>query len=67
MLVALERAGRDLTRENFIAAMESIDDYTDIFGYKIVFGPDDHKGTSESALSVVRNGRWVTLDTSITY
>ena len=65
--VALERAGRDLTREKFIAAMESIDDYTDIFGYKIVFGPDDHKGTSESALSVVRNGRWVTLDTSITY
>ena len=67
VVVALERAGRDLTREKFIAAMESIDDYTDIFGYKIVFGPDDHKGTSESALSVVRNGRWVTLDTSITY
>ncbi len=67
VVVALERAGRDLTRENFIAAMESIDDYTDIFGYRIVFGPDDHKGTSESALSVVRNGRWVTLDTSITY
>ena len=67
VVVALERTGRDLTREKFIAAMESIDDYTDIFGYKIVFGPDDHKGTSESALSVVRNGRWVTLDTSITY
>ena len=65
--VALERAGRDLTREKFIAAMESIDDYTDIFGYKVVFGPNDHKGVSESALSVVRNGRWVTLDTSITY
>ena len=67
VVVALERTGRDLTREKFIAAMESIDDYTDIFGYKIVFGPNDHKGTSESALSVVRNGRWVTLDTSITY
>ena len=67
VVVALERAGRDLTREKFIAAMESIDDYTDIFGYRIVFGTDDHKGTSESALSVVRNGRWVTLDTSITY
>ena len=67
VVAALERTGRDLTREKFIAAMESIDDYTDIFGYKIVFGPNDHKGTSESALSVVRNGRWVTLDTSITY
>lgn len=67
VVVALQRAGRDLTREKFIAAMESIDDYTDIFGYPIVFGPNDHKGVSESALSVVRNGRWVTLDTSITY
>ena len=67
VVVALERAGRNLTRENFVAAMESIDDYTDIFGYKIGFGPDDHKGVSESALSVVRDGRWVTLDTSITY
>ena len=67
VVVALERAGRNLTRENFVAAMESIDDYTDIFGYKIAFGPDDHKGVSASALSVIRDGRWVTLDTSITY
>ena len=67
VVVALERAGRELTREKFIAAMESIDDYTDIFGYKVAFGPDDHKGVSESALSVVQNGRWVTLDTSIAY
>ena len=67
VVVALERAGRDLTRAKFIEAMESINDYTGIFGYKVVFGPNDHKGVSESALSVVRDGRWVTLDTSITY
>lgn len=67
VVVALERAGRELTRAKFVAAMESIDDYTDIFGYQVVFGPDDHKGVSESALSVVRDGRWVTLDTSIAY
>ena len=67
VVVALERAGRELTRAKFVAAMESINDYTDIFGYQVVFGPDDHKGVSESALSVVRDGRWVTLDTSIAY
>ena len=67
VVVALERAGRELTRAKFVAAMESINDYTDIFGYQVVFGPDDHKGVSESALSVVRDGRWVTLGTSIAY
>ncbi len=67
VVVALERAGRDLTRDGFIEAMESINDYTDIFGYSVVFGPNDHKGVDESALSVVRDGRWVTLDTSIRY
>ena len=67
VVVALERAGRELTRDGFVAAMESINDYTDIFGYGVVFGPNDHKGVDESALSVVRDGRWVTLDTSIRY
>ena len=67
VVMALERAGRDLTREKFIRAMESIDDYEDIFGYRIRFGEGDHKGVSESVLSVVRNGRWETLATSISY
>ena len=64
---ALEAAGRDLTREKLIAAIEGISNYTGIFGYEVAFGPDDHKGVSESALSVIRDGRWVTLGTSIRY
>ncbi len=67
MVMALERAGRDLTREKFIKAMESIDDYEDIFGYRVRFGEGNHKGVNESVLSVVRNGRWKTLATSISY
>ncbi|MDA0791814.1 MAG: ABC transporter substrate-binding protein [Proteobacteria bacterium] len=67
IVLALTRAGRDLTRESFIRAMESIDDYQDIFGYRIVFGPGDHKGVDESVLSVVENGRWKTLATTIGY
>ena len=64
---ALEIAGRDLTREKLIAAFESMHDVTDRFGYHLSFGPDDHKGASESVLSVVRGGRWVTLAQRISY
>ena len=63
----LEAAGRDLTRESLIAALESMSEYTDLFGNKLTFGPDDHKGVDTSALSQIQNGRWVTLDTSISY
>ncbi len=63
----LELAGRDLTRESMIAALESLTEYTDLFGNKLTFGPDDHKGVDTSALSQIQNGRWVTLGTSISY
>lgn len=64
---ALEIAGRDLTVDSFIAAMESITDYEDIFGYKVSFGPDKHQGVSESMLSQVKDGRWRTLEESVRY
>ena len=67
VVLALERAGPNLTRESFLKAMESITDYTDIFGYRVQFGPGDHKGVSESVLSVVENGRWKTLATAVEY
>ncbi|MFQ5547041.1 MAG: ABC transporter substrate-binding protein [Woeseia sp.] len=63
----LENAGRDLTVDSLIAGLEAIDDYEDIFGYRLSFGPDDHKGVSESTLSQIRDGRWHTLAESITY
>ncbi len=66
-VVALERAGRDLTTDGLVKALESIDNYTDIFGYKVSFGPDKHSGATESVLSQVQDGRWVTLDEAISY
>ena len=57
--VALERAGRVLNREKFLAALESIDSYEDIFGNTLTFGPDDHVGVDQSKLVRVENGRWV--------
>jgi branched-chain amino acid transport system substrate-binding protein len=67
VILALEKAGPDLTRESFTRALEQITDYTDIFGYNISFGPNDHKGVDESILSVVKDGRWKTLATTISY
>lgn len=64
---ALEIAGRNLTRQGLIEAIESMTDVTDMFGYRLSFGPNDHKGVSESALSVVRGGRWVKLAQAISY
>lgn len=63
----LENAGRDLTVDSLIAGLEAIHDYEDIFGYRLSFGPDDHKGVSESTLSQIQDGRWHTLAESITY
>ena len=40
---ALERAGRDLTRENFLAAMENMSSF-DLGGVELNFGPGDNQG-----------------------
>ena len=65
VIKALEIAGRDLTRANFIAALESISDYTDIWGYRLSFSPDNHNGLKKTGLSQIQNGRWIQLDKTI--
>ncbi|MBM4219433.1 MAG: branched-chain amino acid ABC transporter substrate-binding protein [Gammaproteobacteria bacterium] len=67
MVLAMERAGRELTTGSLIAALEGITDYTDIFGYRVKFSPSQHSGTKEAVLSQVRNKRWVKLDQGITH
>ena len=64
---ALQMAGRDLSADGLMAALESMTAYEDIFGYRLTFGPDDHKGVDESVLTTVVDGRWVTLEESIRY
>ena len=59
-VVALEKAGKDLTLDSFVKAMESIKGYKDIFnGPEVTFGPDKHQGANSSFLAVVKGGRWV--------
>jgi branched-chain amino acid transport system substrate-binding protein len=67
LVLALENAGPDLTADSLIAGMEAITDHTDLFGYVVGFGPNDHKGVESSALSIVVNGRWTTAEESVTY
>lgn len=64
---ALEKAGPDLTVDALVSALESFSDFEDMFGYKLSFGPADHKGVNESVLSVVENGRWVTKAEAVAY
>jgi branched-chain amino acid transport system substrate-binding protein len=69
VILALERAGRDLNVDSLIKGIESIKDYRDIFGGPpLSFGPDQHHGSKASFLAVVHNGRWVAaVDSPIGY
>jgi len=62
VLLALDRAGRDLNVDSFIKAMESVHDYKDIFGSELSFGPDQHHGSTRSFLTIVKNARWVPVE-----
>ena len=67
-VVALEKAGKDLTLDNFVKALESIKGYRDIFnGPEANFGPDKHQGASSSFLAIVKGGRWVRLTDPLTF
>jgi branched-chain amino acid transport system substrate-binding protein len=56
---ALRRAGRDLTREKYLAALEAMQDY-DLGGYTIGFGPAKRSGSSYVDLTIIgRDGQFL--------
>ena len=62
LMLGLEKAGKDLTLDSFIAGMESIKDYHDIFGSPPMgFGPKKRQGSNESFLAQVHDGHWVAV------
>ena len=62
-LAVLEKAGRDLTLDSFIAALESMRNWQDIFGSPpLSLSPTNHHASNQSFLSVVRNARWVPVE-----
>ena len=63
----LGAAGPELTTEKLMQAIEAMSVYKDPFGYRMTFGPDDHKGVDESVLLTVVNGRWEVQAEKISY
>ncbi len=59
-VLALEKAGRNLTLNSFLNGMESIKNYKHMFGGPdISFGPNNHMGSNESILLMVKDKKWV--------
>jgi len=50
-LEALQRAGKDLTVESLVTAMESLHEFTDIYSNTYSFGPNQHHGSTKAFLS----------------
>lgn len=63
LVEGLKRAGKDVTREKFISAIESIHEMNVGLGSKVLlgYGPNDHKGFDDVYPTVVRNGQPVML------
>ncbi|MBU1230538.1 MAG: ABC transporter substrate-binding protein [Proteobacteria bacterium] len=59
LVEGLKLAGRDLTRDGFISAIESIRDYTLGPGTVISFGPDNHQGMERVYFTRLVDGRFV--------
>jgi branched-chain amino acid transport system substrate-binding protein len=57
LIEALRRTGRDVTREGFIKALESIKEHYVGIGTAISFGPHDHQGIDDVYFTEVRNGQ----------
>lgn len=59
LVEGLRRAGRNLTRESFIRAMESMRK-VDLGGLLVTYGPDDHTGSEFVELTMIgKGGRFV--------
>lgn len=57
----LQRAGRDLTREKLIEALESIQNWENGIIRPVSFGPDDHLAQDEGFMVEVQGGRFVPI------
>ncbi len=61
-------AGKNLTTESMIAALESGKVFDDIFGgAPISFSKDNHLGVSAAVIAQIKNGRWVTVAKNQSY
>ena len=60
VVLGLQKGGKDLTTDSFVAGMESIKDWHDIFASPpMSFSATKHQGSNQSFLCVVKDGKWV--------
>ncbi len=65
MIQAMKNAGKNLNADTFVAGMESIKDWHDIFGSPaMTFSDKKHQGSNQSFLCVVKGGKWAAVSTS---
>jgi len=57
----LRRAGSDLTREGFIDAVESIQNFSLGIANTLTFGPDDHEGLERVYFTKIQDGRLILI------
>ncbi|MDT8379156.1 MAG: ABC transporter substrate-binding protein [Desulfotignum sp.] len=57
----LKRAGRDLTRRSFLAAINSMDDFSVGSGVHLSFSPKDHQGMDTIYFTRLKKGRFELL------
>jgi branched-chain amino acid transport system substrate-binding protein len=59
LIEGLTKAGRNLSLDSFVAGMESVRDFNDIFGSPpMTYGPNIRQGSNQSYVAVVRGGKW---------
>jgi len=56
LIEGLRRAGREITREKFIEAIEGLERYFVGIGAGVSFGPDDHQGLDQVYLTEIKDG-----------
>lgn len=66
-LEGVRRAGPNLTRERFVAAMESIHNWDGEVVRGVTFGPDRHQGVNKLFIIRAENGQYKRLTPDITY
>jgi long-subunit acyl-CoA synthetase (AMP-forming) len=66
MVEGLKRAGRNLTRETFMQAMDSMQNYTGSPLPNVTYTPTDHAGVKTAFLQRAQKNQWVTFTNWIT-
>jgi branched-chain amino acid transport system substrate-binding protein len=61
LVEALRRAGPDLTRQRFVHAVESLEDFAIGPDVRLSFGPADHQGLDTVYFTILRHGSFVLL------